>query len=502
MPITVINDSNINLVVQIKTIGTHRSTFLKVGEEVTWNVGPGLPIKGWTIYCHYNPDGDFDDTTWKDYVYAPAVAIGSIIAGAVTGGIGAYMGASIGALALTGTGMVIAEGAFVGTGSALGSLALEQVKDAASSLEVADSHYKLKSSFWSGSLSQRARITGGMLIETNFKKGANGESEFESMKDIGGPLVATNDKNFVSSSLDELVEQEDTTRDVAPAEAGELIARAQDVAGEKSNKIRTLDDFLAASGTGGDAQTVSSVVVMPPKETYDMAEIKKQLRNIQLLSTFANAYGMKLLYNERKDKPFDLGNAEEKGEFTRCAASAIHYAITKSMGTFLPLTEAQEFSFEKDYNQKEFHMEFLKEIFGSFDFTTPTLLQLDAVLTQVFSNLSNIKMTKSSENDSLAHLIYMYYFDDVKGFEQLKVAKLRLFYLHIDNESWSKIVEVGKSSTTNVGFKFNMSYLDFKFDMNEENVERNRPKIEEVIQSMTDKNFEDISKIYSLSMIE
>ena len=287
----------------------------------------------------------------------------------------------------------------------------------------------------------------------------------------------------------------------APPSLDELIASTDTSAG-KSNKIRTLDDFLEASGNDGDAQTVSSVVVMPPKETYDMAEIKKQLRNIQLLSTFANAYGMKLLYNERKDKPFDFGNVEEKGEFTRLAASKIHYAITKSMGTFLNVTEAQEFSFEKDYNQKEFHMEFLKAIFGSFDFTTPTLLQLDGVLTQVFANLSNIKTTKSSEKNSLDHLIYMYYFDDVKGFEQLKVAKLRLFYLHIDNESWSKLVRVGKNSTTNVGFKFNMSYVDFKFDMNEENVERNRPKIEEVIELMTNKNFEDISKIYSPSMVE
>ena len=274
---------------------------------------------------------------------------------------------------------------------------------------------------------------------------------------------------------------------------------------EESNEIQTLDDLLAASGTGGDAQTVSSVVVMPPAGTYDNPGIMKQLRNIQLLSTFANAYGMKLLYDDRKDMPFDFGNAEEKGEFTRCAANKIHYVITKLMATFLPLTEAQDMEMEQDFNQRTFHNDFLTQLFGSFSFGKETTKQLDQVLTSVFKNLSGIKSSESSEKATLDHLVYMYYFENVPGLEEekIKVAKLRLFYLTIDAKSWHHIVKTGKNSTAeNEGFKFKMTYHDFKFNMNEEQVENNRPGIENAIKKVSDKNFEDISRLYTPAVVK
>lgn len=187
--ITARNDSNISLVVQLGTIGVHRHAFLKPGEEVTWRIGFGLPFVGWTIWSHYANE---DDTTWGDIIYGPAIAVGTVLAAAVTGGIAAYMAAGIGASAMIGTGAIVAEGAFVGGGVALSKEALAKLNDTISSLPISDQYFKLKSSGWSALLSQRCRITGGMKIETTFSEPTkDNEVEFVSATNIGTPLVAT-----------------------------------------------------------------------------------------------------------------------------------------------------------------------------------------------------------------------------------------------------------------------------------------------------------------------
>mgnify|MGYP001216553655 CR=1 FL=1 len=187
--ITVRNDSNIPLVIQLGTIGVHRHSFLKPDEEVTWGIGPGLPFTGWTIWCHYATE---DDTTWGDIIYGPAIAVGTVLAAAVSGGVAAYAAAGIGASAMIGTGAIIAEGSFVGAGVALSKEALTNLKNAISSLPISEQYFKLKSSGWSSTISQRCRITGGMKIETAFSKpNEDNEVEFVSATNIGTPLEAT-----------------------------------------------------------------------------------------------------------------------------------------------------------------------------------------------------------------------------------------------------------------------------------------------------------------------
>ena len=232
---------------------------------------------------------------------------------------------------------------------------------------------------------------------------------------------------------------------------------------------QTLDDWIIAVGHDGRAQTTTSTIVgdLPPMTNL----LKQQLQNIRLLSKFANAYGMSLLNQARKGKPFDFSDPDHVAEFTRLSAKYIHMGITRTMGESLSLTYSEEVGVKK-YNQQQFCS---KDLFGSFSLYPSSMTQLESLLQDTFQRFSYARTT-------LHHLIYVYYFEKVPGLENFHVAKMRLFYLHINNQASS---EKGEDFFDD-GFSYELSYTDFRFTMNDENVEKNRGKYEQFLRRFKD----------------
>jgi len=191
--ITCKNNSNIPLVVQIGTIGVHRHAHLKVGEEVSFKIGPGMPLVGWTIWAHISEDSK-DDTSWGDILLAPILAASSVVLAVASAGVTAYFSAAAagaGAALLGGPIMIVGEAAFVaGTTTIMTGVVGAQIKQALEKLDIPQSHLKLKSSNWSSTVGQRCQITGGMKVAFKMGKDASGEAQIKSGKVVGCPLKA------------------------------------------------------------------------------------------------------------------------------------------------------------------------------------------------------------------------------------------------------------------------------------------------------------------------
>ena len=242
--------------------------------------------------------------------------------------------------------------------------------------------------------------------------------------------------------------------------------------------IQTLDDWILAAGHDGEAQTTTTSTIVGDLPLSDL--LKQQIRDIKLLSTYANAYGMKLLNKERKGEPFDFTDPDHVAEFTRLSAKYIHQAITEKMGEYLTLTDSAEVCVKK-YNQQQFCS---KDLFGSFSLPPSSMTQLESLLMDTFKRFSNVRTT-------FHHLIYVNYFEEKPGQENVHVAKMRLFYLHINNQAWSK---KGEDSSDD-GLSFELSFTNFRFTMNDENVEKNRGKLNQFLE-----RFKDVSN-FSPSVI-
>ena len=190
MGITIRNESTIPLVVQLGTIGVHRSAHLKSGEEVHFTVGPGA-FGGWTIWAHMSVD-DKDDTTWGDVLVGPIVALGTVLLSAVTAGIGAYMAAGIGAMAMVGPVAIVGEAAAAAAGtSLLTDAVVAQLKEAITEIPIGEDQLRLRSMGWKSLFGQRCKITGGVKLHLEFEKDDAGNPILKNTKNIGTPLVAT-----------------------------------------------------------------------------------------------------------------------------------------------------------------------------------------------------------------------------------------------------------------------------------------------------------------------
>ena len=115
---------------------------------------------------------------------------------------------------------------------------------------------------------------------------------------------------------------------------------------------------------------------------------------------------------------------------------------------------------------------------------------MDGILTKVTQNLSELKVSFSDQTQTLNHVITFHYPEKVMNTD-LNDWKLRLFFLQVDQHSWS--VSVGKSTITHLDF--NMTYFDNTSDLNDEQLERNRDTIQTYIDTLTKQGFSAIEKL-------
>jgi len=257
---------------------------------------------------------------------------------------------------------------------------------------------------------------------------------------------------------------------------------------------------LLREGTAdGKRPATSSIAVLPP-EGFNSNQLQ-QLENIKLLSTFAHAYAFKLVY-EYQDHPdgYDITDPKDSLIFTSRSANCLNKIITGAMGTLLTLNSSTNTSFSKNVSRTSLHLEFLTELFKSFNLTESAKNVLDGILTSIFRSLQDIEVSKSSVPNTLDHMLFVYYFEDIQGLPG-KVVKLRVFFLHIDQEIFDA-VKIGKNSGSHEKFNFHMNYTDMTFSMKDEMVTKNRPAIEKLIADIGEAKFEELSNKCSPKVVD
>jgi hypothetical protein len=241
------------------------------------------------------------------------------------------------------------------------------------------------------------------------------------------------------------------------------------------------------------APGATSIVAVPPSlSDNDM----QNLNDIVLLDTYASVAGASYYYKLNPKGP-DITTPDGAAEFTQKFANARFRIMTQGLPGVLSLQNQLATSFHKETTSTELHMEFLGQLFGSFGFAPSTMKELDGVMTNVVSSLTSLQASWSDQSQTLDHLISFYYFEPVMGLDA-KVPKMRLFFLHVDQHSWT--VSVGKSSVAH--FEFNMNYDDSTFSMGLTQIAQSRQVIQDQITSMTNQSLESIKELLAASAVQ
>ena len=151
--------------------------------------------------------------------------------------------------------------------------------------------------------------------------------------------------------------------------------------------------------------------------------------------------------------------------YLRAHTDAVFNVLTQSMsGDFVQESSTVQ-NFQKHVKFADFHTAFLTGIFDSFALGDSELKKLDGVLTSITKDLLDLNLQDAgSASGSVDHQLFTYYSEAVPGFKY-KQTKLRLFYMHIDYDSWVQVVNHKKSSDFTTMIDFNMTITDATFDM-------------------------------------
>jgi hypothetical protein len=244
--------------------------------------------------------------------------------------------------------------------------------------------------------------------------------------------------------------------------------------------------------TDSKAPSSTAVAVIPGSGIT--ADMQQQLKDVMMLTSFISVASMRRLYQTVYQKaPPDITTPQGAALFVQSAANAKNFVLTSAMGGYLSLNTTSARSFKESSTSADLHLEFLNTLFTGFNFPQSTITELDSVLTSVTQTLSNLKLSWSDQSSTLDHMIFLYYFDGVQGLPDVKIPKVRLYFLHIDQSSWT--ATVGKSSVSHL--QFNMNFIDSVYDMDVDQVATDRDKIKALLQKLTGQDLDTLDQLLS-----
>jgi len=257
-----------------------------------------------------------------------------------------------------------------------------------------------------------------------------------------------------------------------------------------------LNNAVAAPGT-------TSIATVPTAPDNSMLQL---LQQVQTLDSYVSLLTAFCVYNEHP-VPYDITKSAEAGAFTCAMAKWRNYVLTggavHALAGYLPPGNIVSQPYSKQVTSVDLHLEFLTELFGAFAFPEATLIELDSILTKVVSQLSSLKLSFQSQSTTLDHFLTYYFFDTVPGTggknqpPAIYEAKVRTFYLHIDQSAWK--ASVGKSSADH--FQFSMNYFDMTSTMASALVANDMASINTAIQTLTGKTASEINKLMNMQAV-
>jgi hypothetical protein len=246
--------------------------------------------------------------------------------------------------------------------------------------------------------------------------------------------------------------------------------------------------------------SIATVPTTPDTTMYQM------LGQVQTLDSYISLLTAFCVYNEHP-APYDISNKDQASAFARAMAKWRNYVITggtvKALAGYLPVGSVIAQSYSKEVMSVDLHLEFLSELFGGFNFPKAVLGELDSILTKVVAQLGNVQLSFESESATLDHFLTYFYFATVAGTggegqpPAMYVAKIRTFFMHIDQASWK--VAVGKSSAQK--FNFHMNYYDMDTTMNSALVSTDMATINATIQTLTGQTAQQVNKLMNMQAV-
>jgi hypothetical protein len=103
-----------------------------------------------------------------------------------------------------------------------------------------------------------------------------------------------------------------------------------------------------------------------------------------------------------------------------------------------------------------------------------------------------------SSSGTVDHMIFVIYFEPVPRLD-LKVPKIRLFYLHIDHNSWRQVG--GKHESPKAMIDFNMYYTDATFTMTWMPSEERFAKFQAMTEKLCNKPLKELEGYVNVKVV-
>ncbi|RIA86138.1 hypothetical protein C1645_829759 [Glomus cerebriforme] len=173
-----------------------------------------------------------------------------------------------------------------------------------------------------------------------------------------------------------------------------------------------------------------------PSNLFKLEEENK--KNLELLSLFISLLSSVQIYNGRPSSEWpDISKPEIVIDYMKLKSQTFFELITKRKLFAMILPEESHASdhFEDTSTTIDIHISILKKLFKSFRFPSSTISELDTILLLLINQLNSLKLDWQEAKQKKPSLFSNTFYFDSDG------AKLRAFYLTIDNESWSIFIE-------------------------------------------------------------
>jgi hypothetical protein len=243
-----------------------------------------------------------------------------------------------------------------------------------------------------------------------------------------------------------------------------------------------------------ESHSITKVLVVPSNPSQNDVQ---NLQDISLLDTYVSVYSAAYIY-KLNPNGFDITKPDEAANFTKVLANGYFRVITEALQGIVSTESSMQHSFSATTTSDDLHLKLREELFGSFGFSSTGKNQLDGIIKNIVKGLGILKETCSEEPQTLDYLFSVYYFEESQHITGVRVPKIRLFYLHIDQSSWQ--APVGEFSQES--FNFNMNYGNYKLAMSFAHMPAMRANIKAYVINITKQTFESIQNLVAMNAIK
>lgn len=267
-----------------------------------------------------------------------------------------------------------------------------------------------------------------------------------------------------------------------------------------SGDMNKLISLLSDSGkppqqqvSEGRAPKVPITMVKPAEGNSEALQCYKDIKLVTgLACLFQEILRVQRMTSEGRKQPYGITDPVEANLAMKENADIAYQVMHGGLGGYYDSINMYSRSYSKTVAHSEFKIEFTADIFKPFGFTKPALEEISGFLEQYISAIAKVKTDTSNTKfrNSFSKQIHQVLRINV-GTEEDPVwvwqPKARLVYMHIDNQSYKKTVKTCLAESTTESFKFSMDYVIVEADINTENVERRKEKLNQAFDIVSDK---------------